>query len=293
MADTSVALLGIAEQGFECRLSITEGEYLNPLEWKCVSNALLIRMALSQKALLSLLAIYDHHDAYNVSRNILETAITFAWLAIDPDLHIKRWIKKGVGEALKTTNNELPIEIQKEIDGLTNIPDRRQQAVEADEHWFDKSNSPLQNYQSDILPSLRLEDLYVNLYKDFSSMAHPDPQSLEYLSCRKDINSLIFKWPETIHSANPFSIGPLFFGVGLLIAAQNMEELASSSNIIVEILEEYTLFPPPEPPTPTASLRWEELGLNKPISEAIDTEGELWQENADDLGQESTDELPF
>ncbi len=80
--------------------------------WTFFRWAALVRMADTLEALLDLMPLRRDVDGQTLLRSLFEQVVTFAWVAIDPDVHRVRWTNSALWDMLKLHNDALRFEGQ-------------------------------------------------------------------------------------------------------------------------------------------------------------------------------------
>ena len=69
--------------------------------WPVVGACCMAKATCSMESLMAILRARRYLDGWLLARSLYETVITFAWIAIDPDEHIKRLVRDSWGELLR------------------------------------------------------------------------------------------------------------------------------------------------------------------------------------------------
>jgi Family of unknown function (DUF5677) len=136
------------------RRRLPEGFYGGERWWALFATAALARMADTVESLMTLMASGHDTDGQTLLRSLYEQAVTFAWIAIEPDGRQIRWRDDGRWEMLKLHRDALTVGLtilsDAEVDDTKNglsLTDRKQpeadrvlppvpeRALRADEHW--------------------------------------------------------------------------------------------------------------------------------------------------------------
>jgi len=224
----------VAELRAERLISLVEAHL--PLEtnvrgpadaWQLDGPALLSLQAGTLRALGALRALDQEADAFVLLRTLYEHAVTFAWLAAEPgeDRH-QRFLKSDAEARLAMDDDGRKVgvelldeaqrrEFESQVATLSKaMPDLRQRAEAADEHWVDR------------IPGLRKDSeaasyrgLYAIAYRRHSAIAHPSLMGLNFVTVDlpgggKRVQ-LEQRDPE-MHG--PFGLGSILLGFSLLIA---------------------------------------------------------------------------
>jgi hypothetical protein len=199
--------------------------------WQLVGPGLLARQVGALEALFALRPLDRQADAFVLLRSLYEHAVTFAWIAADPeeDRH-RRFLKsdaaarvaadedaRKVGVPLLDGENRQKFEEQRER-LPEQMPNLLQRAEAADEHWVGKipaleNSSETRSYRG----------LYAIAYRHHSAIAHPSLMGLNMVTVDlpgglKRVQ-LEGRDPEM---NGPFGLGPILFAFSLYIAGQTL-----------------------------------------------------------------------
>lgn len=122
-------------------------------------------------------------DAFVLVRRLYEYAVTFAWIAVDPPVHVKAWLASDYENRLKVNkelrelgDNGLEAKTERKYrQYVTSRPrvmgDVKSRAIEADRYWATRVEL---HGRKEPMPSPRLsfETLYTLIYRGASADAH-------------------------------------------------------------------------------------------------------------------------
>jgi hypothetical protein len=203
--------------------------------WALFATEALARMADTVESLMTLMASGHDTDGQTLLRSLYEQAVTFAWIAIEPDGRQIRWRDDGRWEMLKLHRDALTVGLtilsDAEVDDTKNglsLTDRKQpeadrvlppvpeRALRADEHW----SAQISGLHPPNHP-LSLRGIYMLAYRAASRPAHGSMVALDAYVTEKNNRRVV-------HRAEPGSrltwalVAPLF-GIALTIAAQHLD----------------------------------------------------------------------
>ena len=166
-------------------------------------------------------------DAHSLLRDLLESAITFAWLAIDPNPHIEAWLledkKKRLqaANALRTFGEELlepsfrqTLEQDVNAGGpaLLVIADR---AKKADQHWTPRVQRPERVVEGGRV----FELLYELIFRYTSSFTHSMPMAVKKL-IEPVKDGVVVVLEGTTGPQRALTFAPPLFGALLYVASE-------------------------------------------------------------------------
>lgn len=199
-------------------------------QWEALAAMLFARSAGALQSVTKLDPGTRTLDASVLLRVLFDHVTHFAWVAIDPVEHIRRW--KAADAARDVREHKawepygvvlLPGEALTRTERLANAakrpPNLAQRAAEADDFWTPLVPGIAPKHDPSSVSSFR--SLYRTVFTIGSSAAHPSMTQANYFV--KDAPSgMLCHWEKTpAGSAQEWwAIGPYILGLGLMIAAQ-------------------------------------------------------------------------
>lgn len=211
--------------------------------WDVVAPAMLFSAAsclLSIRSLASVAAPRREQDASVLLRRLYEHVVAFAWIALDPPIHAKKWVADDYYHRLKIDDEIKKLGhpglrpatrsgFEQYLQAHGRMPDLASRADAADKHWSKKIDGhgvfpsiPPQPGQTVHAQGGRwsLRGLYSIIYRGASANAHPTPLSIQaYVAPGGGAGKfLIGMDPSDQHDRFSYTHAPLLYAEMLLIA---------------------------------------------------------------------------
>src|SRR4051794_21447918 len=111
----SRAMLGLIDQLYPRTVPATGAHH----DWPAAGWAMLARSAGSLGSVMALLAPRRAIDAAVLARTLYEQAVTFAWIAINPTEHARRWVRWDRRQRIKADNDLRDVGAEPVLDAET------------------------------------------------------------------------------------------------------------------------------------------------------------------------------
>jgi hypothetical protein len=169
-------------------------------------------------------------DASVLLRVLLDHVTHFAWVAIDPDEHIRRWRASDAGRdvrehrawepyGLELLDSDALARTQRLANSAKRPPDLAQRAAEADDFWRSRVPGFAPEHHPSSVSSFRA--LYRTVFTIGSAATHPSITQANYFM--KDApGGTLCHWERTPagSAGNWWAVGPYILGLGLLVASE-------------------------------------------------------------------------
>lgn len=202
--------------------------------WDVVAPAMLFSAAscmLSLRWLATVPPPRREQDASILLRRVYEHVVSFAWIAIDPIAHAKRWVAYDYKYRLKLddelqamgASGLLPparAGFESYIKSNIPMPPLNSRAEAADTYWRPRL---AKHFPGGISDRMSLKTSYSVIYRTTSANAHPTPQSLySYVRAGTTTGSFDIGFDVNLTDVDRFAytLAPLTFATMLLISEQ-------------------------------------------------------------------------
>ncbi len=199
-------------------------------DWEVLGPAMIVRASTATRALFKLSPDEDSWLAAEaIARTIIETVITYAWLAGEPSVLVPKWVAGNDAERLKADNKhvhwlvesgyrEKPVPlldpsmrqiVESGAEGVLGLGDR---AKAADDYW--RPSVPELK-----APNCSFAEIYAGSYTHYSWATHALVQPLyRFIGAHADSGVVVGR-EENDHSSTPWGVGLLVYALGLIISA--------------------------------------------------------------------------
>jgi hypothetical protein len=198
-------------------------------DWPLTGFAMLARACGTAESVLTLAAERRATDAGTLSRTLFEEVVTFAWIAIDPAVNARAWVRWDCRQRIKLDNDLvdkgaapwLTPQVRQQFEaviatGLMMPEDLAQRAADADAHWAPRVGSIEANPTSE----RSFRGMYRIVYRTDSQYTHAAVRSVEPFVVPAEGAGQFHVMPvETDPGAiNPFTRAPMLYALALLVA---------------------------------------------------------------------------
>lgn len=216
-------------------------------EWPLVGWAMLARACRTLDSITALAPERAASDASVLTRTLFEEAVTFAWIAIDPDENVKSWLRWDRSQRIKMDNDlvdrgaehvlesDVRAQFERFIDEGPVMPDNlTQRADEVDNYWTTKIEA--------LDPSLpfNFRAMYRYIYRFESFYAHAAVAPLlHFVDYVESENRAIMRLLEQDPGLpNTFTRAPMLYGFVMLVASVALD-LPSFPQKVEEAFSKY------------------------------------------------------
>lgn len=212
--------------------------------WDVVAPAMLFSATnclLSIRLLASVGAPRREQDAMVLLRRLYEHAVTFAWIAIDPQQHAPKWVADDYYHRLKIDDEFTKLgqpglehakrsQYQQYIATHGRMPDIASRADAADKHWSlrihghgvfpARAPAAAQSIVAAQNGNWSLRTLYAIIYRSASAMAHPTPLSLRsYVAVGQPLGKFVVGMdPNNQDDRFGYTFAPLIYATMLFVS---------------------------------------------------------------------------
>lgn len=193
-------------------------------DWPLVGWAMISRACGTLDSVMALVDEGRATDAGILTRSLFEQAVTFAWIAIQPEANALAWVRWDRSERKKAHNDLLQhggpalLEPQtlKDFDSVIAsgpvMPNLAQRAEEADTHWSTQI-AAVRN------PSTSFRGMYAIVYRTDSQATHAAVTSIEPVIAPAGPGEFeVLSGEQGPGEHSPFTRAPMLYGLMLLVA---------------------------------------------------------------------------
>jgi hypothetical protein len=228
----------------EGRLPLAVESAGNEDDWNLVGPAMLAAATRHLRALEHLQSEFRSGVvAWQLLRSMFEYVTTFAWIAADPGMRIRRWLKYDYGQRVKVDNDLAALGGDRILDEATRArliayePDLDQMprfvdvAREADDAWAETLQQ-MDGHVSEDVRRFRLQ--YIWIYRNGSRFTHPSSHVVDPFVDGRPPDLVI--GDEQSLGRNLALIGTAVLALGLTIAATAVPALQLTVEDVVDAL---------------------------------------------------------
>jgi hypothetical protein len=198
-------------------------------DWPLIGFAMLARSCAIAESAIALAAERRAVDAGVLTRALFEQVLTFAWIAIQPDVNADGWVRWDRQQRIKADNDLCDLgadpllepavrrKFEEFIAGGEAMPDQLPlRAKQADAHWAPR----IEAISAEPTSTRSFRGMYRILYRGDSRFTHAAVASIEPLIIGAgDPGHRTVLPVETDPGArNPFTRSPMIYSLGLLVA---------------------------------------------------------------------------
>ncbi len=198
-------------------------------DWEVMGPAMIVRASTATNALFKLGPGDSWLAAEAIARTIIETTITYAWLAADPSAHVPVWLAGNDAERRRADNKhvhwlveggyrEEPVPllrpeireiVESEAGAITALADR---AKAADAKW----RPQVPELSS---PNCSFAEIYASAYTHYSWATHALVQPLYRYTGAHPEGGVFVGAESNDGSSTPWGVGLLVYSLGLIVSS--------------------------------------------------------------------------
>jgi hypothetical protein len=193
--------------------------------WPASGDAMFVRCIEGLIAIDRLMDDGLERDAWALVRTLYEHIVTFAWISAAPAERLQLWMADDFGERIKAMNDmsrfgtthdpavRAALEEQIQSAASSKLPSLPAMAHAADEYWSTRTE-----LHSGPKERKSFSGLYAIAYRQGSARTHSTPLGHRSLAIEQG-ESVLFTTGLVSKAPNPFTMTPMLFSMGALIAS--------------------------------------------------------------------------